>query len=61
MASKEFLHAFERYVAQERRWWSLAEQGVGAEIGRLRAECRCFLAWGTRARAPTGDAEAGAH
>eukprot|EP00969_Alexandrium_andersonii_P007618 331579-Alexandrium_andersonii.AAC.1 len=59
MASRELLHAFECFVAQERRWWSLAEQGVGAEVSRLRAECRSFLAWDTRSRAPADETQLG--
>eukprot|EP00969_Alexandrium_andersonii_P371507 15479662-Alexandrium_andersonii.AAC.1 len=52
MTSRELLHAYEAFIAQERRWWSLAEQGVGAEVARLRAERRSFLSWGTGPRAP---------
>eukprot|EP00969_Alexandrium_andersonii_P018160 794370-Alexandrium_andersonii.AAC.1 len=34
--SRELLDAFGAFANQERRWWSLAEQGVGAELGRNR-------------------------
>eukprot|EP00969_Alexandrium_andersonii_P369353 15474954-Alexandrium_andersonii.AAC.1 len=60
MTSRELLHAFEVFVAQERRWWSLAEQGVGAKVARLRTECRSFLSWDTRASAPPGGDQEGA-
>eukprot|EP00969_Alexandrium_andersonii_P237502 10484216-Alexandrium_andersonii.AAC.1 len=59
MASRELLHAFEGFAAQERRWWCLPEQGVGVELSRLRVECRGFLAWDTRSRAPADVAQTG--